>query len=237
MVRWAQIARFVVGLALVPVCVAAAISFGEMMINTGPGPTAKGIHALGVLALGAVTYVVIFVFLHKSVLRTVFGREPVQTMWSTITGYRLPQPAAGGESHPDSPTDEKGRRIPLWAVLAPYLIPIYTAVGVLVVWLLKLLVGMSGSTYAFVQAYVIGLTYTFHVFLVANDIRKGQRDLKAAGYLFTLVLLFVVNVEVLAAFSMIVFPNADWIVFNQRFLGEARREYLWFWELITGWIR
>lgn len=236
MVRWGQIARFVLGLALVPVCVAAAVAFGQMMINVGPGPTVKGNHVLGVLVLGAVTYVLIFVFFHKSILRTIFGREPVQTMWSTITGYRLPNPSAAGDAHPETPTDEKGRRIPLWAVLVPYLIPIYTVVGVFVVWILKLLSGMSSSTYTFVQAYVIGLTYTFHIFLVANDIRKGQRDLKAAGYLFTLVLLFFVNVEVLSAFAMIVFPNADWIAFNQNFLAEVRREYLWFWRLITSWV-
>lgn len=227
MVRWGQVIRTVVGVLLIPLCVAAAITFGRVALVA----EAKGYQVVVALLLGVVTYVLLFIFFYRSIVKTFFSKEPVTMMWSTVTGYKLAaQPQETPSSEP--PTDIKGRRVPLWAVMVPYLVPIYTVAGVLVVWIVKLILGgrFSDSTYRIVQAFVMGLTYAFHVFLVSHDIREKNPHLRAAGYLFTLVLLFLVNVQILAALGMLVYKNVSWLRFNEMLYSQAKYIYAWFWH-------
>lgn len=225
MVRWGQVIRTIVGVVLIPLCVAAAITFGRVALAA----EAKGYHVLLALVLGAVTYVLLIIFFYRSIVKTLFSKEPVTMMWSTVTGYKLAsEPQEGRSSEP--PTDTKGRRVPLWAVMVPYLVPIYTVAGVLIVWVVKLVLGgrFPNSTYEVVQAFVMGLTYAFHVFLVSHDIREKNPHLRAAGYLFTLVLLFLVNIEILAGLGMLVFKNVSWLRFNELLYSQAKYIYAWF---------
>jgi hypothetical protein len=51
------------------------------------------------------------------------------------------------------------------------------------------------------------------------------------------VLLFIFNIEVLAALAMLVFKNANWVDFNVDLLELTKQEYVWFWDLVTGWMQ
>jgi hypothetical protein len=223
-VRLGQILRLVAGVLLIPACVAAAICFADM--------AARGVEGWAALAvfLGAGAYVVIFLFFHDSIERTFFGREPVRRLWGTITGYYGPTHRT---SRDDERVDGAGRTVPLYVILVPYTIPLYTVLGMVIVWLVNYLVGMRASTYSVVQGFVLGLTYTFHLFMLGYDIRRKHPDLKVAGYLFTMVVVFLVNVEILAAVSMLAFDGADWIEFNRNMLAETRYYYGWFWDLVS----
>jgi hypothetical protein len=179
--------------------------------------------------LGAASYVLVFVFFHQSIVAGFFGREPVQNLWGRITGYEM-----RGSPQAEFRTDSEGRPAPLWVVLVPYLVPIYTMVGVLLVWIVGLVFGFSPYTHRVVQGYFIGLTYTFHLFLVFYDIHERHPDLRAAGYFFTLVLILLVNIQFLAAVAMVVLKGASWIDFNRALFHETVREYRWFWEVVTG---
>jgi hypothetical protein len=223
MVRWGQIARFVVALLLVPLCVAAALSFGWLALTA----EARTIDVLIALLGGAGAYALAFVFFHRS-MKSVISKGPLRRTWGTITGYNIREDPRARSSEPA--IDDRGRPVPLWAVLLQYLVPLYTVIGVLVVWLVQLLVEMSPAKYQIIMSAVIGFTYAFHVFMVCQDIRDKHRDLRRAGYLFTLVLMFLVNVELLAALGMLVF-HTDWIEFNVTVYYKAIDMYTWFWHL------
>ena len=226
MVRWGHLIRTVIGVLLIPLCAAAAITFGKAVLAT----EAERWHVVLALILGAGGYVLIFIFLHRSLVRTIFSKEGVAMMWSSITGYRLPIEPPGGRPT-DQPTDVKGRRMPLWAVMLPYLVPIYSVVGALIVWIVKLVLGgrFSNANYQLVQAFVLGLTYAFHVFYISLDIRDKNPHLRSAGYLFTLALMFLINIEMLAALAMLVF-RVNWLDFNVELLIQAKHMYRWFWH-------
>jgi hypothetical protein len=227
------IIRQVIAALLVPFCLAAAIAFGDMMLDQGPGPSVRGIHAMMAIGVAAGIYAILYIFLNKTVFVKAFDTGPVQTMWGTVTGYNLPSPAEG-EKRAEVPVDSKGRRVPLWAAMAPYLFPIWTIIGVLAVYLIKRFIGMSNSYYAVIQAAVIGFTYCAHAFMVVKDITTRQPALRSAGTFFTLVLLFLFNIELLAALAMLVF-NADFVHFNREILHGL--DYEWFWEKVQGFIR
>ncbi len=231
MVRWGQVIRTILGVLLIPLCVAAAVTFGRTALFA----EAKGWHVWVALLAGVGAYTLLFVFFHKSLGRLFFSKEPVTLMWSTVTGYRLPALPADqkGARYSEPPTDVKGRRVPLWAVLVQYLIPLYTIVGVLAVWIAHLVLGgrFAGRTYAIVQAFVIAFTYTFHLFIVCTDIREKSTHLRAAGYVFTLALMFLVNIEIIAALGMLVFKGMNWLAFNEQLYVTAQKTYAWFWQL------
>ena len=219
-----QILRLVIGVVLIPVCVASVIAFWNMM--------AHGVGGLSALALliGAGAYIGVFLFFHDSIERTFFSREPVRRLWGTITGYQGPSQRVAGSD--DVRLDGEGRVVPLYIILVPYAVPLYTILGILAVWLLnRFLLHMKPGTYSIVQAFVLGITYMFHLFLVGYDIRRKHPDLRAGGYLFTLVVMLLVNAQVLAAVSMLAF-DADFIKFNQDLLGNLRGQYRWFGDLV-----
>ena len=229
------IIRQAIAALLLPLCIAAALAFGDMM-NGQQGEQVKGINTFLALLLGAGAYTIIFTFLHRSVLRAFFDRGPVQSMWGTITGYHLPDASRQGGQQAEIPVDAKGRRVPLWATMAPYAFPIYTMIGVLVVWLVKYVTGMSWSYYSVIMGAVIGFTYATHVFMVGSDIRSRQPALRSAGTAFTLALMFLFNIQVLAALAMLVF-DANWIEFNEDILRGVQGQYEWFYEHTMGLIK
>ena len=105
----------------------------------------------------------------------------------------------------------------------------------LIVWALnRFLLHMKPGTYSIVQAFVLGITYMFHLFLVGYDIRRKHPDLRAGGYLFTLVVVLVVNAQVLAAVSMLAFDGANWFDFNRDVFANMKHQYRWFWGLVRA---
>lgn len=222
-----QILRLVIGIVLVPVCIASAIAFWSMM--------ASGVGGWSALALliGAGAYIAVFLFFHDSIERTFFSREPVRRLWGTITGYQGPSQRVAGSD--DVRLDGEGRVVPLYVVLVPYAVPLYTVLGMLIVWALnRFLLQMKPDTYSIVQAFVLGITYMFHLFLVGFDIRRKHPDLRAGGYLFTLVVVLLVNLQVLAAASMLAFDGANWFDFNRDVFANMKHQYQWFWDLVRS---
>ena len=226
-----SIIRLIVAVLLLPFCYAAALEYGGMI--SGRGSFLGMSYEFWTFAAGAAVYLVIFIFFHKTIATWVLGRASVQKAWGTITGFRRLD-AESDEAGSATLTDAKGRVVPLWAVLAPYLVPLYTVAGVLVVWIVMKtrITGMSTSTYLKIQAFLIGLTYTFHLFMLFQDVRRKHTDIRAAGYVFTLVIVFLVNLEILALLGWLVFEGGDWLEFNRHVLAGSQNPY----RMAVDWI-
>jgi hypothetical protein len=228
-VKFAEVVRLVVAILLVPLCVAAAVVLGRDLAYFTL--QRRGMSAGGfAIFLGGLAYVVVFVFLDETVLALPFARGNVQRFWGTFIGYRGPRsPGAAEHDDPDSAPPFR----PLLAV--PYMVPIYTVIAIPVIYLVSWAFDIYDRHWLrSLQGFLLGATFTFHVFLVGNDIRRKHKDLRAVGYLLTLVLVIVVCVQVLAAALMTVFPGASWVEFNRSVLNEIQYAYEWSWELVSG---
>ena len=226
--KFAEVVRLVLGILLVPLCAAAAVVLGRDLAyfalqHQGMSPGGFAIF------LGALAYVVVFVFFDETVLALPFARGNVQRFWGTFIGYRGPRsPDVAHFVDPDS--------APPFAplVVVPYMIPIFTVIAIPALYLVSWVFGIrSHFRMMMLQGFLLGATFTFHVFLVGRDIRRKHRDLRAMGYLLTLVLIFIVAIQVLAAALMVVFPRASWIEFNKEVLGNMRDAYEWSWGLVS----
>lgn len=225
-----SVVRLVVGIVLLPFCYAAAMEFGGVMLRTGEG---LDLTTLWCLVGGVGVYVVLFLFFHKTMATWVFGRATVERAWGTITGFRRldAETEDGGKSA--TMTDAQGRPVPVWRMLLPYVVPLHTVVAVLVVCGVNYFVGMREPTYMRIQAFVVGITFTFHLFMLFHDVREKRTDVRAVGYVFTLVLVFLVNVEILALLGWLVFKEGDWIEFNRAVLAGSQNPY----RMAFDWIR
>ena len=217
-----SIVRLVVAVLLLPFCYAAAVEIGGLMLRTGGG---LDLTTLWCLIGGVGVYLLLFLFFQKTMATWVFGRATVEKAWGTITGFRRvdAETEDGGKSA--TMIDAKGRPIPIWRMLLPYVIPLYTIVAVLAVYAVKRFAGMRGATYMRTQAFVIGLTFAFYLFMVLQDVREKRADVRAVGYVFTLVIVFLVNVEILALLGWLVFEEGDWIEFNRHVLAGSQNPY------------
>jgi hypothetical protein len=224
-----QILRWMIGVLLLPLCFASLMAFA---LQVGAKMGGSGSLIVSFFA-GVAVYVAIFVFFHKSIAGAFFGEKSVERMWSTVTGYRLQDVMQQGpaKEHKDS----KGRQVPLWAILLPHLVPITTIIAMLVVWGVHLLVREFTEAWYFrTQAFVVGLTYTFHLFLIGVHIRERHAGLRTAGYLFTLVLVVLVHLQMIALLTWIVDVGPDWIAYNEELWAQAKRVYF---TLYYDWVK
>jgi len=227
-VRVAEIIRLVIAILLLPFCAAAAVAIGNNLADLSLESNGMSDGGFAIF-LGAVAYIVIFLFFDNTVLGLPFSRSNVQRFWGTFIGYRGPRsPDVAHFVDPDS--------APPFAplVVVPYMVPIFTVIAIPALYLVSRIFGIrSHDRMLWLQGFLLGATFTFHVFLVGRDIRRKHRDLRAMGYLLTLVLIFIVAIQVLAAALMVVFPGASWIEFNKEVLGNMRDAYEWSWDLVS----
>jgi hypothetical protein len=106
--------------------------------------------------------------------------------------------------------------------LAPYLWPIY-CIPVLAVW------GVAGwfpwgTEYTGTFFAALGFTWTFHLSFTVWMLSKGQSDLLGPGRIFSLVLIYIVNVAMLAAFVITMAPEFSWRAFGSE-LWNASLEF------------
>lgn len=164
------------------------------------------------LAIGAGAYVVLFVLLYQFLGAGIFLRGPVQSLWKLVLG-RKPEEDA-----------QEVRGLAGLTSLLPYIFPVYTFVGVAIVVVINHIEPFSWN--AELLALVIGLTYMHHIFFVARDLHKHHPSLAAGGILFSMMVVIILNIEVIAAlFAVLSAKPSLFIRFNGAF---AARTFDWF---------
>jgi len=75
--------------------------------------------------------------------------------------------------------------------LAPYLVPFYTLIIILVYLILNLIFGKGAFRNEFI--FLVGFTITFHVVLTVDFLKTHQPDLKQTGTLWSISIIYLVN--------------------------------------------
>ena len=189
-----RILKFFAGLALIPACVGFTLGLQahflrvwprlNLMLN-GPDLTLKW------FSLGAVCFGVIAVLLWRPVVIYVFGHELVHALATWLCLGRvsnLTASASGGQV-----TTSKSNT---FIRLAPYCVPFYALLVAVVFCALNAWWRPLGA-YLHWLALALGFFYAFHVGFSLWSLRRDQPDLKADGWLFSLVLIYLANLLVL----------------------------------------
>jgi hypothetical protein len=165
-------------------------------------------------ALGALLWMIAFFALPRPVWVYVFGHELTHAVWVLLMGGRVHQfrvSRQGGHILAD--------RTNTWIALAPYFFPIYSV-------LVIALYGLCGlffevTPYRFVLYGLIGATWAFHLSFTCWMITKGQPDLHYGGTFFSLTVIYLLNLLLLAVLLILASPQVTWVGFGRELLENA----------------
>lgn len=147
---------------------------------------------------GSLTYIVIHFFLYKPIKIYIIGHELVHLLSAYLCGSSVKKFKIGSD-HGSVSVD----KVNTFIALSPYFVPLYSVIVVILWSALKYIFKLQISTE--VLSFLLGFTLTFHIVLTAYAIYLGQHDLKISGWLFSVVLIFILNCIILIALFNVMF--------------------------------
>lgn len=99
----------------------------------------------------------------------------------------------------------KTDRINIWTALLPYFFPIYTILVLGIYFMLSILWDMSRYYNWFV--FILGVTWAFHFWMTLYVLRHNQPDIRYGGFLFSMVIIFAVNIIILTLLLVFISPK------------------------------
>jgi len=190
-----RMVKFAVAVALLPACAGLTLAFREYFWGYGTQARVAAVgwpvllkwFLVGVGGFGALA-----ILLWRPVVVYVFGHELMHALatWSCLGKVsNLQASTAGGQV-----TTSKSNTL---IRLAPYCVPLYAI--------------LAASVYSALDAWwrplnapgllagLLGFALAFHVGFTLWSLKRGQPDLKPDGWFFSVVVIFLVNVLVVAA--------------------------------------
>jgi hypothetical protein len=184
MPKWGKL---IIGLLLLPVCVAGGRALWQVLVQAGDADTFWAA-ALG----GAACWWVIYLLLPKPMWVYVAGHEFTHVLWIWLFGGRVKKfkvSSRGGEV--------VTTRNNFLIALAPYFFPVY-AVLVIGAFLLGDIF-WTWTPYRVWFHLLLGAAYAFHLTLTWHILQTRQTDITSQGYLFSTVVIYLGNLTVLLA--------------------------------------
>ncbi len=178
-------------------------------------------------SLGAILWTIAFFGLPRPLLIYVFGHELTHALWVWAMGGSV----SAFKVHRDGGhiiTDKHN----FWIALAPYFFPLYSI----------FVIAIYGGVGLFYEVFpyrqllfaLIGVTWGFHVSFTLWMIPKGQSDLTYHGTFFSLVIIYMMNLVVLAILLIVAAPQVTWLSFADEFLDNTMNFSAWVASLWNG---
>ncbi len=185
--------KFVIAVLTAPVAVAVTAAFysniklvNELASN------------LNFFLFGMLTYVILHLLFYKPTFLYVLGHEAVHAGMSWLFGGKIKSFKASKDGGAVA-TDKTNFIIEL----SPYFVPIYAIIITLVYFVLVSSYNINGATFIF----LIGFTLAFHMVSTIEVMKIRQPDIVKSGYFFSVILVYVFNVMVIAVIFGLVFPS------------------------------
>ncbi len=226
--------KAILGVVLTPFCVITALAFFDTFtaaaIDGGLWKAAE----LWFFALGGVLYFISFLTLPRPLTAYVLGHELTHGFFIILCGGRI-RDFDYGRNGGFVVTDRNNTLISL----SPYFVPFYTIVVMLVFALLTPFIDVTrlytGVLYGFISFKwtwllfaLVGFTWVFHLTFTVWMIGKDQPDLRENGVFFSLVLIFLVNLLVVAAGLIAASPETSLGDFMASWRDNATGLWDWF---------
>ena len=188
--------RVLAALLLIPAAAGLSVSLFGILLNLGTNISQKAVPFWA----GAAGYFLFQLIFFRPVRTYVIGHELTHAMAGILSGARLKKfkVASSGGSVVLTKTN-------IFITLAPYFIPIYTVLLIIVYW-------AGGKFWAFdnyhsLFLFLAGFSLSFHFGLTYFALAQGQSDLKQFGVFFSGVIIVLVNCFVIVLLFKALFPN------------------------------
>jgi len=206
--RWV---KFVVAAFLLPSCAILTQTFFTAFARATMAQRLWAGEEFWFFSLGALLWLIAFFGLPRPVVVYVFGHELTHALWVWLMGGRVSRFRVGREGGHIVTT-----RTNFWIALAPYFLPIYSILAI----------GGYGaaSLFANVQPYgrllyaAIGASWAFHLTFTCWMLPKKQTDLTEHGTLFSLVVIYLMNLLLLSMMLIVASPQITFASFGSDLL-------------------
>jgi hypothetical protein len=202
--RWV---KFIIALFLIPICAILSQTFFTVFARATVAQRLWSAEPFWFFSLGAVLWLIAFFGLPRPLLVYVFGHEFTHALWVYLMGGRVSRfrvAREGGHIITD--------RNNFWIALAPYFFPLYSILVIALYGALRLFVDVQ--PYGRLLYGLIGVTWAFHLTFTCWMIPKNQSDLSDNGTVFSLVVIYLMNLLLLSAMLIVASPNITFASFG-----------------------
>jgi len=209
--RWV---KFVVGMFMLPLAWVLTQTFFTAFARTTLRDAFWSSGEFWFFSLGVILWLVAFFGLPRPLWLYVFGHELTHAIWVLLMG---------GKVHHFEVSKQGGHiladRTNTWIALAPYFFPIYSVIAIAIYGVCGIFFDVA--PYRHLLYSVIGITWAFHLSFTVWMITKGQPDLYYGGTFFSLTIIYLLNIILLAVMLIVASPQVTWLGFGRELLQNA----------------
>ncbi|MCM8783952.1 MAG: M50 family metallopeptidase [Candidatus Omnitrophica bacterium] len=208
---WLRVLKFILGILLIPFCFGTTVSLYHQISKISSYSTEEVVFLWGV-----VLYIVMHIFIFKPQRIYVFGHEMVHALFSWLSGGKIKKIKISDEGG-----EVKTDKINFLTLIAPYIFPTYTLLFSILFFVFDASYKLD-IIYLRLFLFLLGFSLTMHILMTAETLRRIQPDLIQAGYLFSIVLIYLVNISLMAFVLSRIFSYFSFSSFFNLSLGLTR---------------
>jgi len=194
-----RVVRFLVGMALAPVCCAVTGAVLELAWHLHPAPDAlPGAGALAA-ATGFVLWLLLYFTAPRPVRTYILAHELTHALWAAVMGANVVGFNVGRNG--GSVTLSRSNVL---ITLAPYFFPLYTVLLILLYYTLSLFFAVE--RYSLLWLGLVGFSWGFHFTFTVAALLQRQTDIHHYGRLFSYTLIYGLNVLGIGIWLVMVSP-------------------------------
>ena len=213
-----RIAKFLVSILAIPFVISASYSLYYQISKIYSVDSNQWFFLLGIIV-----YLIIHTVLFKPNVVYIFGHELTHALAMFISAGKVKSfkvSKKGGEV--------KGTKSNIFISLAPYFFPTYTLIVILLWYVGRQFWDIRD--YLGVFLFSVGLTLTFHFVMTVEFLKTKQPDLIKSGYMFSIVLIYLINLSIAALILNFVFADFSFKAYALTAYESAKEMYLWAWR-------
>ncbi|MBI5206834.1 MAG: hypothetical protein HY934_03490 [Candidatus Firestonebacteria bacterium] len=209
--------KFIIGIFLIPAC----IGFSKGYITLISSLKSLSQNQLYFI-YGLISYLIVHIIFRKPLSIYVFGHELTHAFWTKIFGGDVKDMKVSGEGG-----EVKISKSNFFISLAPYFFPIYTLIILIIFGILSLVLN-NYAQYINYFLFLLGLTLSFHILLTIEMIRTDQPDIKENGFIFSVSLIYFINLVIISALSNLIFiKEYSFLSYIQKSASESQKLYIY----------
>ena len=218
-----KIIKFFIAVLLLPACGAltlSAVHVGRALL----GPPAGGFGWSSppvAFAAGYGLWLIAFVLLPKPMRTYVLGHELTHAFWALLMGARV-----GGLKVRKTGGQVRTSKTNWFITLAPYFFPFYAMLFIGLFFAANAIWGLD--RYLNVLFFLVGLGWSFHVtFTLMTLLQSSQPDLKSQGILFSVVVIYCMNLLVLLLTATLLSQTFPVTALSETVTRDCATAYCW----------
>lgn len=190
---WQKAFKFIAGVLSIPIMIAVTSAFYVNITGV--------IELFGILKYfmwGVVAYVALHLLFYKPTYVYILGHEAVHAITAWAMGGKINSFKVSKDGGSVG-TDKTNTVIEL----SPYFVPIYAIIMMAVYFVVAYSCKVNSAAFIF----AIGFTLTFHVVMTIEVMKIKQPDMMKSGYLFSIVVVYVLNIVIIAMLFSLLFRS------------------------------